>query len=447
MQRILIYSEYDSNRLRYVLDILFVKLQGISWELTDHLPDFLESGLPKINYSTKKVDHAPQVIPTQLLFETGIRPQVILAGKWENIPVIFVTNKTASIPFDIFAATFFMLSRYEEYLPFEPDIHGRFRSELSIAYRYGFLEEPIIQQWCNCLIQKLWKQYGPMELHKPTFQFEPTIDIDVAYAFLYRGLKRSLGGTLRDLLYFRWNSFQRRLFVMLSLKTDPFDTYDYITQIHQKLEHSPSMFYLAGNYDSHDKNILLSHPAASMLLEHLFQHHPIGIHPSYYAFDHREELELEVLKLSQILKAPIHFSRQHYLRLKFPETYRDLILLGITNDFSMGFHDRPGFRAGIAFPFPFYDLEREEQTSLIIHPFAIMERVLKDRLKLDPDMALMKIRDLMKKVIAVNGTFGTLWHNDSLSDFGEWKGWRLVYEMMLSIAIGNMTFYSKEKEE
>ena len=43
--------------------------------------------------------------------------------------------------------SFFLLSRYEEYLPHSKDQYGLYAHENSIAYKEGFLHQPLINIW------------------------------------------------------------------------------------------------------------------------------------------------------------------------------------------------------------------------------------------------------------------------------------------------------------
>jgi hypothetical protein len=158
----------------------------------------------------------------------------------------------------------------------------------------------------------------------------------------------------------------------------------------------------------------------------------IGLHPSYLSNLKEGEVEAEKEWLENALAENIIHSRQHFLVLKFPQTYNNLIRLGILNDYSMGWHDSAGFRAGISVPFQFYSLEKERATPLTIHPFVAMDRTLKDYMKLNPQEALQELQDLRKKVKDVGGQMVTIWHNDSVGNHGEWKGWRTVFEASVS---------------
>jgi hypothetical protein len=136
-----------------------------------------------------------------------------------------------------------------------------------------------------------------------------------------------------------------------------------------------------------------------------------------------------------VLHTEVTKSRQHFLKLTLPETYRNLIDLDITDDYTMGFASQVGFRASICSPFNFYDLDMELETKLKIHPFAVMEGTLKYYMNVQPEDAMQKIKPLIDQAKAVNGNFISLWHNDTLSDQKLWQGWRSVYEDMVKYAV------------
>jgi hypothetical protein len=100
----------------------------------------------------------------------------------------------------------------------------------------------------------------------------------------------------------------------------------------------------------------------------------------------------------------------------------------------MGYSGQPGFRASICSPFYFYDLDIDKQTDLKIIPFAAMEATFKYYLKATPQEAIKEINELIDVVKLVNGTFVSVWHNESLSEQGLWKGWKEVYINVLEKA-------------
>jgi len=121
--------------------------------------------------------------------------------------------------------------------------------------------------------------------------------------------------------------------------------------------------------------------------------------------------------------------------LVLPDTYRNLINNDIVNDYTMGYAEVPGFRASICTPFPFFDLDQDTATPLIIHPFAVMDGTLFNYMKLAPELAIGIIEKLINEVKSVGGTFIPLWHNQTLNDDGEWKGWLNVYVKMAEMAV------------
>jgi hypothetical protein len=130
----------------------------------------------------------------------------------------------------------------------------------------------------------------------------------------------------------------------------------------------------------------------------------------------------------------VKHSRQHYLRLSLPDTYRNLLKAGITDDYSMGFPDYPGFRAATSRPFPFFDLSVNEATSLQVHPLALMDGSLRDYLLLTPEEGLSRALLVLENVKKSGGIFTSLWHNTSLSEETGWQGWKEMYHQFISLA-------------
>jgi hypothetical protein len=60
-----------------------------------------------------------------------------------------------------------------------------------------------------------------------------------------------------------------------------------------------------------------------------------------------------------------------------------------------------------------------------------MDVSLKNYLQLPPEQALELIVELMNEVKQVNGTFISLWHNESLGNSRQWQGWSGVFEKIL----------------
>jgi len=345
-----------------------------------------------------------------------------------------VYNKDSVLPFDPFAASFYLVSRYEEYLPYIKDQYGRFHAKESMALKQGFLKKPLVNIWAKEIATVISKKHKEFKPKAKKFKHIPTIDIDIAYSYRLKGTLRTTGAYLKSLFQLDFYTISERTKVLLGLNDDPYDTYSYQIEIHKKYDLEAIYFILFADYNEYDKNIHVQKTGFHKLIKSLADYAGVGIHPSYSSNTNFKKLKTETELLSDILKYEITMSRQHYLKIDLPITYRNLLNLDITNDYTMGFAIEPGFRAGICNSFNFYDLDMDRATALIVHPFAVMDGTLRDYKKMEPDKAIEEIKSIIDETKAVDGEFISLWHNESLSEAGRWKGWRRVYEEMLEYA-------------
>lgn len=431
---VLVYSQKITPRIRYIAGFLLEGILGIRCAVTGNADEYTAFDGARICYHNQAVCPGAEVIivPAGLLTEKGINSHRLSFIGFESHKAFFpVYSKLSPLPFDLFSAAFYLVSRYEEYLPYMQDEHGRFSASSSIAMQQGFLRIPVIDRWALSLKSILTGIFPGLKFRNRQFVFQPTIDIDSAWAYRNKGLIRTVGGYMKDVRNFDVAEIRRRTRVLLRLDKDPFDTFDLMLSIHNEYGLKPWFFVLFADYGLNDKNIPVNNDRFKTLVKSLADYARVGIHPSYASNKNPEILAREIFRLSQVLRAEVTASRQHFLKLSFPETYRNLINLDISDDFTMGFAGQPGFRAGTCTPFKWYDLEAESPADLTIHPFAYMEGTIRDYLGLDAGHALDQITPLIDEVKAVNGTFISLWHNESFSDEKRWLGWVDVYRRML----------------
>lgn len=437
---LLIYAKKITNRLGYTLNLVFGELMGIEYSITTDEDFFVESKDPKLSYCKHKLCDEAFLCCDSLLFDTTIELVDVNYFERNGLPYLFKQYSKDSIcDNDVLASVFYLVSRYEEYLPFVRDEHSRFKAEDSLAYKKGFLDKPVVNIWVKELKQKLQATYPNLESKKSFFTYTNTIDVDSAYSYRGKGGLRTCIGLARDLLKGNLALCLKRLSVLIGKRQDPYDTFDYIISILQKYKVNTTFFILFGNYGRYDKNISPYNPKFRLLLKSLCDYAKVGIHPSYESFEESELMSEQIKMLKSLLRKPIHRSRFHYLRFRLPESYRELINNNIEGDYSMGYSNAIGFRAGICNSFNFYDLALDFETKLRIFPFAYMDVALKNGLQLSPDSALDKIMGIVDKVVEADGNLISVWHNESLSeDFG-WEGWRSVYERSIE-------YVSKKKE-
>jgi len=398
-------------------------------EFTTSIDEYEKFEKAKINYSNSNLNSGLYFQSTSILFETEIQEQEISVFDFEGNKCFFNVGNESEFNFDPFAASFYLISRYEEYLPHKRDNHGRFLASESLAFQNNFLDVPIVNIWINKIAKRLETHFDGFHFPKNSFKYISTIDIDNAYAYKHKGFIRTLGGLGKSLI--NGNDFNERLKVLFGKTPDPFDTFNYQFEIHKQYNISPTYFFLLGDYGVNDKNIPVNNKAFQLLIKTISKHSEIGIHPSYSSNDNINIVEKEINRLNKITNQNILKSRQHFLKLKLPTTYNNLIENGITSEYTMGYAEENGFRASICSPFYFYNLNKEKETSLQIFPFTVMEACYQYYKKLTPNEVILNIKELMQKVKDVNGTFISVWHNESLSEKGAWVGWKIVYEKML----------------
>ena len=429
---LIVYTHKITPRVSYIFKHFFVRLLQSEVKLTSSVEEFVAFNGPKMSYTTRSLGNEFHVQSNDLLFEQGVNDMEIKMNNWDDTPCFFYNSVKASIPFDIFAASFYLISRYEEYLPYVQDQYERFSVVDSLAYKEKFLEEPLVDIWALKFLKLFTEKFPEFNFKQRMFEFTATFDVDNVFAYQQKGFIRNFGGFFRDLFRFQFQNMADRVMVLLRFKDDPYNTYNYILNLTKKYNIKTIFFFLIGDYTTYDTNVSSSNSTYKSLIKSIADYVNIGLHPSYFTMKNEQKLKKEKQKLEQIINQPILRSRQHFLRVKLPETYQNLIDLDVIEDYSMGYAKHFGFRASTCTPFYFYDLDFEIQTPLKIFPFSIMDVTLRDHLDLVPNVAKSKILSSIEEVKKVNGQFVLLFHNETLSEFGRWSGWRKIYEDVIA---------------
>ena len=430
---LLIYVPKLTNRLGYTLNVVMRDLLQTDFAITTNPDTFNAHGEARLCYGPQRVgdETVPFLKSCGLLFETTIEEQECRCFTHDGLPALFpVFGGGTALPFDPLAAIFYMLSRYEEYLPHREDEHGRFISTESLAYRHGFLRTAVVDRWALMVKEVILRHY-PDTLFRPRqYRFEETVDIDASYCYRSKGIFRTVMGILRDGLHRRdWGEVRRRIRVLRGKEEDPYDTFDYILEQSAGRKNLSLMFFpLLGDYGIYDKPTSYHNVVFRELLQRLDDNAKMGIHCSYYCTEEPRKVAIEQERLSEILHRPIVRNRFHFLRFHLPRDYRNLVSNGILNDYTMGFADQPGFRCGTAAVVPFYDLSSDQESELHLHPFMAMDTTFQKYLRLTPDDAIPQMHALIDEVRAVGGTFCCIFHNQNLCESFGWEGWRRFYE-------------------
>ena len=422
-----------TNRLHYAFDFMFRTMMEEEVELTTDVARFRDYDGPKMSYGENPLWDEPFQKAVKLLFEHDIYEQDLKPFNFMDIKGIFpVYSQRSLMPFDVFAASFYLVSRYEEYLPQVRDQYGRFQPSSSCLFQMGVLDKPVVDLWVMELAKRLKISEKPKSRK---YRFQATYDIDAAWSHLHKGVFRTTGAFLKDLFAGDMNEIRQRHRVLRRLEKDPFDSYEFQFELQKEFHLKPIYFIHCGDYDTNDKSISIRKEAFKTLIKDIGDHADVGIHPSFSSYLDPVRMKEEVERLSNVLKREVTKSRQHFLRMTLPISYQQLIELDIKDDYTMGYASQVGFRAGVATPFRFYDLENDVITLLTVHPFAVMDGTLKDYLNVSTRESYNIITKVIDEVRKVNGTFIFLTHNETLGGQKRWVGWPDLYRKVLEYGV------------
>jgi hypothetical protein len=406
---IVIYTKRITNRLRYVCHVIFdlhLKLPYILSE-TSHITEY-ES---LIEYNSEPSGEYPTIPFEGLLAEEGsIRTQMPeVFGEEDQCTLYSIPSyPNAMLDFDIFSAVFYCLSMYQAYLPIPKDQHDRINYKHWHIRKTGLDKYPFVELW----IQKLRASLNDIGFNlsvTPVKGAEISIDIDHFFAFSNRRFFRHLKGFMGDVARLNFNRFFQRARVIAGLEADPYQAFfDWLEQYQQ-----PITFFILMKEGGKDSLNLNNHLKGS-LIQSLQQFGNVGIHPSYKSSDNHECLVKEITLLEDILHQKVQQSRQHFLRWKMPDTFVALSNNGITNDYSLGYYDQPGFMCATSTPFPFYHLKEEKSLPLTLHPFCWMDSMNQYYRIMEMSEALQEVLLYMNRANIANSKAMFVFHNDNL---------------------------------
>ena len=203
---ILVYTHKVTPRVRYIFKHIFTRTLLIEVDFTSKIEEFVAHNGLKMSYTKVPLGKEFFIKSNELLFEQGVNDIEISIQNWGKVPCFFPLGEKSAIPFDVFAASFYLISRYEEYLPHVKDVHERFTAEQSLAFKNNFLEKPVIDIWAFKMLAILKQKYPDFSPKKRRYKFISTVDVDNAYAYKHKNFVRTFGGFLTDF----FSSFAKR---------------------------------------------------------------------------------------------------------------------------------------------------------------------------------------------------------------------------------------------
>ncbi|MDX2247080.1 MAG: polysaccharide deacetylase family protein [Bacteroidia bacterium] len=434
MIRILIPAH--SPRISYTLELIFARILGIAYEIVPLNSWHSEPGIPVINYTQLILPDAFSIPNAGLLRQTDTAPVDIRIATRE-IPYLFHFSASGSsyhLEFDVFSAVFYLATDYEKQVDSFKDIHDRYDPALYPSTNWGLESQPLVHLYCEKLWEKISRHY-PQLIHKPpVFDYCITWDIDFPWKYFHKDASTHIGGFFRDIKEGKWKRLAERSRAWLTGK-DPNYTFEQIFSLSPK--EKTLFFFLIDRNSEHDSRFTWENPHLQQLIKTISQKgYTAGIHPSYSSYLDPVRIQNESRHLHKIIGKPVTYSRQHFLRYQLPDTFRYLLDAGIEADFTLCRFKGAGFPCGMAIPFPWYDLEKNQTSRLMLWPSIAMDRTLQKYMTLGADEAVSHLRMLLETTRRYHGIFTLLLHNDVLSESEEWKGWRKPIKAFLQELVG-----------
>ncbi|MBB6453298.1 hypothetical protein HNQ94_001746 [Salirhabdus euzebyi] len=442
--KIFIPNNFQQER-EYIVDILLGEFLGIHYEKYFHDQQDYEIVLSNEKKITVK-DHFFSLVKSEKGYlQKSMIPKCVLFSKnnftpEKDIPIIYGTSQMdieeekIVCGIDIFASSFFMVTRWEEYVKSDLDSYNRFPATSSLAYQHNFLDRPVVNEYVEMLWYMMKFLGEEQKRRERSFSIVLTHDVDhVRLWSNWKDVARTMLGDLilrknLSLFFSRWKQY---FDIKNNLQKDPYDTFDELMD-YSELLGIPSRFYLMnGGLTSYDNHYRIDDPDVQNMIQKIKDRgHIIGFHPSFNSYRNSKQWQNEKRQLEELLKVEVKEGRQHYLRFHVPETWRIWEQNGMEMDMTLGYPEREGFRCGCCYAFSVFDVVTRKKLNLKESPLIIMETTFEYTDEIEPEIMWRRINQLKEKVQKYKGNFVLLWHNSNLNH-GLWRQVKDVYFRIL----------------
>jgi len=410
----------NKNERKYIIDIIFNEFLGLEYKLeigSNNYEIILENSHKLIiqdsffeHYSNDLEYLKLENIPSKIEFTKN---DFIVEN---DIPIIYgnssldIQNSSLVCGIDIFASSFFMLTRWEEYVNKNRDNHNRFPAYESLAYKQNFLDRAVINEYIEMLWNML-KYLGIKQQRKvKNYQLYLTHDVDELY--MWKSWKQVLRVATGDILKRKnlglaLERISEYFLIKRKRINDPFDTFDWLMDKSEAIGVKSRFYFMSGGVTEYDNRYKINEPKSLKLIKKIKKRgHIIGIHPSYNAYNDSEQFKKEKLILEQIVEQKITEGREHYLRFEIPTTWQIWEDNRLEIDSTCGYADKEGFRCGTGDEFSVFNILTREKLRLKERALIIMDCSLFDYQDLNYDDAITEVNKLKN-----NNNLTMLWHN------------------------------------
>ena len=424
---LLIYTQKLTPRITYAFKHICTRVLGVEIKFTSKIEEFIACESMKFSYGKKRLGNELFFQNVDLLLEQGFSDVEIKVQDWGETKCFFSVSENSDLPFDIFAAAFYLLSRYEEYLPHVKDDFGRFPALESLAYKESFLNSPVVDIWIQKFKDLLISRFPEISFNKRKYKSTSVISVSHVFNFQNKGFLRSVTGTLLDLGQLKFSRVSDRIKVQLRLKKDPYNVFDDLILLVKRHKINLNFMFQLSNFNAYDRNINYNRLNYREIIKYVADYSIVGLRLGYFAISDVEALKVEKKRFENIIHGPLQNVINTKYNLLIPEHYGFLNELEVPNDYSMGYPETIGFRAGTSLPFLFYDINLEITTPLKVHPYVFHSQATRIY---DTEELQKIILKIMKDLKRVKGNMLTIFKN---RDFSEYANFNYHYSLLKQI--------------
>jgi len=421
---VLVYTHQITPRLTYIFKHIFENMLGVSIGFTKTIETFVAHSGPKFSYTKKQLGNEYFIPAHTLLYEQGVKLQTLDVESLDGFPIFFKTQVDSFFSFDIFAASFFLLSRYEEALPHIKTPQGFFDPAQSIAGQYGFLELPVVDLWVKYLQKNLtvaFPEFFNTNDEKKKSIKNVLIEVLVPFRYKHRSLLVSLSDFFKSLWTFDLLQLFEQLAVLFRIKEDPFNTFNTWKSFFKSSTVSPKIFFLFSESSSFQSTVSIFNLSYQKIIKTMSDLFSLGLLVSVKSqLKASDFLELEKNNFESLTHKPISDIRMSSEIQNLNTVYESLVVQEFNSDYSMGYQKTFGFRAGTATPFYFYSLSNEFQLPLKIIPIITTEMGLKI---MSPEKAFQLLNDIHENLPLSSSSLTIVISNRFFSPIDENKSW------------------------
>lgn len=425
---ILVYIPKQTPRINFIFRHVCGRILGFKVKFCSKVEDFIAFEGVKFSYAKKRLGNEVFIQKFGLLEELGINDLNFSMDVWDDVPCFFRVSSESEIPFDIFSASFYLITRYEEYQPHVKNDVDSYPIEESLAYQHDFLKKPVVDIWAYKLKSILEAKFPDQNFPKKEFKSSFLISVYKAFKHKHNGFVRFVGSSLRDLLQFQLKSFFDRIKTVLRFQSDPYDVYDELIDFAKENKMQLDFYFQLSNYSRYTKGISYNKRIYHKLIKSMGDYGELGLLPGFEALYSFDILKKEKRRWENIVNRNLTKTLIKNYHLNFPDAYLNFNKLEIDRDQSMGYQKNIGFRAGTCTSFQFYDLNLEQVSGLVIEPYVLNSNALKGA---DIYEKIEELKELKSSLKSVNGQMNFIFENSDFADSNVKKAIFILIKEML----------------